>query len=183
MLYQRDIYNEYINLLGHINRFTKEMGIEDVLFDGSECLDVLVRMRKNFPYIRGVDNASTFKKVANFVVFFIAISPIKDKFPECIVGHLSKYNPNAIIAIDIAIFCLQNSEIYRENDKNVFISNPIRISDHSYFDLLSALSAEDDVEIKPRYQPFLSLFFEQLIYKTNDHCEYTDDSKVNYYKD
>jgi hypothetical protein len=182
MIYTKNIYDEHIDVLRYINKVTKELGVKDILFDADGCFDVLMKMRKIFPYIDKIDNASTFKKVANFVVFFVAISPIKSKFPKSIVGCLSEYNPNAIVAIDIALFCLEDSEIYRENSDNVLVSNPIVISDHSYFDILSALSTKDGGGITPYYQPLLSLFFEQLVYKTNKHCEYTDKSKVNYYK-
>jgi hypothetical protein len=179
MIYNKNEQEDLINILRHINSFTKSIGITDVHINVKQCEEVLIRMRKEFPYVKGLDNSSTFKKVANFVAFFVAISPIKSTFPESVVGKLFKYNPNAILAFDIAIVCIENSTIYNVTAGNVCIDKPIFISDHSYYDILSALSIKGDGAVKPiSHQPLLALFFEQLAYKTNYHCEYKD---ANYY--
>jgi ribosomal protein L40E len=181
MIYNKNVQDDLINKLRHINSFTKSIGISGIHINVRQCEEVLIGMRKEFPYVKGMDNSSTFKKVANFVAFFIAISPIKSTFPESVAGKLFKYNPNAILALDIAIVCIENSTIYREETENVCIDKPIIISDHSYYDILSALSIKGDGGVKPiSHQPLLALFFEQLVYKTNSHCEYSKED-VNYY--
>ena len=172
MIYNESINEDLINIFQYINDFTKELSVEDVQIDTEECLQIVVNYRKKFPYVEGIEKSSVFKKVANFICFFLSKRPIKTSFPDSATKKLSKYDPNAIIAFDIAITCLEGSTIFSENGKDKVISKQINISDHSYYDILDALSS---VEIKPQtHFKILAVFFEQLTYKCNPKCQYNN---------
>jgi hypothetical protein len=171
MLYNNEPMEDVANILTYINKFTKDLGIQKVQVSSLDVLRVCISMRQQFPHCDGIGSASAFKKVANFVAWFCSWAPIKSTFPVgCIRGLDSdSCNPNAIIAFDIAIACLQGSKIQSKKGEKT-VSNPLYVSDHSYGDIIFALSQEK-IEAKTHYH-LLSVFFEQLTYKSNKHCEY-----------
>lgn len=181
MLYTKNIFDENIKLSYFIGDFTETLGVDkkDIFMDIKSLVKILFEMRK-IPHNGGIDNASIFKKAANFIVCFMEEKPIYTNLPKSIVSKLSKYDVNAIIAFHVATFYLRDAEIYIDGGENVFISKPVRISDHSYYDILEALSKGNITQ--ECYYGFISLLLEQLTYKTNKQCEYTDESQVNYYK-
>lgn len=177
MLYNDDPIEDRNNILRHIDDFSKGAGITPVSVNSLEVMDVCLRIRNNFPYAPGIDKASAFKKVANFVAHFLEVSPIKSSSNIPIDG-LKSYSLNAVIAFDIAVTCLQNADIKDDGGTVVkTINKPLYISDHSYVDIISALSL-DDITQKTHFE-LLSVFFEQLTYKTNGHCEYKPAQKGN----
>lgn len=170
MIYNETIHDDLKNIYHYINHFTKELGVEKVQIDTDECFQVVINYRKKFPYVDGIEESSTFKKVSNFVCFFLSKRPIKTVFPDSATKELSKYDPNAIIAFDIAIACLEGSTITLEDGGDRLISANITLSDHSYYDILDALSS---IDINPKnHFKLLAVFFEQLTYKCNPDCEY-----------
>ena len=169
MIYNENIYKDLENVYRYINDFTKALGVEKVQIDTEEVWQIVVNYRKKFPYVHGIEMSSTFKKVANFICYFLSKRPIKSSFPDSATKELSKYDPNAIIAFDIAISCLEGSTIRSNDGKESTISKQITVSDHSYYDILDALS---NVEISPQsHFKILAVFFEQLTYKCNKDCD------------
>ena len=181
MLYTERPLTDVINILQYIDKFTLSIGFEDIQINSSQVVEVCVKMRQKFPHLDGLEQSSTFKKVANFVAWFIALSPVKSEFPaNSITGLAGKYNPNAVIAFDIAITCLENSTIHSITGDRI-VSNPLYVSDHSYADIICALSQAD---LKPdTHYHLLAVFFEQLTYKSNPQCEYgrLNSSQNHYY--
>lgn len=175
MIYNKDTMEDLVNVLTFIDSFTVEAGVEDVQVDSKACHRAILGSRRDFPYVAGVDKASVFKKVANFVAYFIASQPIKSAFPESAVGPLFEFDPNAIIAYHIAVVCLEESKICSGNGEEIRISKPITVSDHSYIDILGALS-RSDIQPETHFE-LLAVFFEQLTYKCNPQCQYPDDKK------
>lgn len=74
---------------------------------------------------------------------------------------------NAIVAFSIARTVLHGSKIYR-GDKICEISNPIKISSHSYGDIIEALA----VATPSTHFKLVTVLLEQLVYKTNPDCQY-----------
>lgn len=178
MLYNDDPWLDNLNILAHINRTTKELGLKDVHVDTGELWAVCVGMRQQFPYVGGMSKASPFKKVANFVAYFLQLKPIKTRFAltKCAGGD----DINAVIALDVAVACLEMAEIEQSGGGVKKIDHPIYISDHSYIDIIEALSTAE-IEPKSHYH-ILAVFFEQMVYKTNNHCEYPPATNgVGYY--
>lgn len=175
MIFNKDPQTDLVNVLEYIDSFSEALGVEQVAVDSKACFESIMNSRMEFPYVKGIEESSTFKKVANFVCWFIAKKPIKTKFPDSAVKKLSSYDPNAIIAFDIAISCIESSTIY-SGKKVLTVSNKISISDHSYMDIMDALTTTN---ILPEtHFKILSVFFEQLTYKCNDHCQY--ESRIFY---
>lgn len=171
MLYTFSPENDYDNILHYLNEFSKKSPVKDFQIDTRALLAVCMEIRAKFPHIDGVGKASVFKKMGYFVSHFLYKKPVKSVIP-CQIGELNNFDINAVIALEIAIYCIQNSSI--EQDAGIFkISNPIYISNHSYADIIQALS-QDNIEPKTHYH-LLTLYFEQLTYKTNRDCEYPPD--------
>lgn len=171
MIYTQDAGQDYTNILRHINDATHAMGIRNVQIDTRALWGVCMSMRTGFPHVDGLDKASSFKKVANFVACFLAILPIKTPVPQSMkLGALESPNLNAIIAFDIAVACLNASTIHRK-DGSFPLRHPISLSDHSYIDIIDALSK--GVTPHDHYK-LLAVFFEQLTYKCNPDLEYND---------
>jgi hypothetical protein len=170
VLYNEDSLEDVVNILSYINEFTKEIGLRKVQIESQKVFEVCVHMRQEFPHIDGLEKASVFKKAANFVAWFIACEPIKTNFPpNSIRGLKGDFNPNAVIAFDIALNCLNDSGIASKTG-DLKVSNKIVVSDHSYADIIYALS--QGITPESHYH-LLAVFFEQLTYKTNPHCEYS----------
>lgn len=146
------------------------MGFDDGLAVDSNALwGACTGMREKFPHVDGLEGSSAFKKVANFVVYFVAEKPIKADRVQVKVGdEVLKLDLNAVIALEIAVFCLNNSEIAGANGSQR-VDNGLYLSDHSYFDIIWTLSSG----ITPQsHYHLLALYFEQLTYKCNPDLEY-----------
>lgn len=175
MIYTDGPDSDLNNILIHISYFTGEIGLDEVRVNTAEVYDVCLKIRKSFPYFGGIDEASAFKKVANFVSHFLEVGPIKSTSNVPING-LDSYDLNAVIALDIAIICLEGSQIISgQNAELIKIDKPIYLSNHSYADIIHALSFEHIMQ--STHFHLLAVFFEQLVYKTNSHCEYKDGEK------
>ncbi len=170
------LYNEegapfdIVSLLSFINEFTKELGIKDVLIDDHLCEGILNGMRQDFPHVDGMEKASAFKKMANFMAYFIAEQPIKNPFPKDIIGAELANIPNhqsSMVAFALAVECLHNAKIHRSGG-DVVLEKRIALSRHSYIDLMHSLSV-----ITPRdHYQLLTVLLEQLAYKVNPDCQY-----------
>lgn len=150
MIYNENVHMDVRNILDYINKFTKNIGIEQVHVHSGKVFSACMGMRRNFPHIEGIQKASTFKKVANFVAWFIQCSPIVTEFPpNSIKGLSGSFNVNAVVAFDIALFCLENSKI-NSCDGEKTVHNVLYVSDHSYADIIDALS-QDCVTAESHY--------------------------------
>ena len=172
MIYTENPAIDRNNILRYIDDFFDANEMESVQVDTPEVYQVCVRMRSRFPHVDGISKASVFKKIANFVAHFLEIKPIKTLYPGNTIDGLSSYDINAVIALDIAVTCLHNSTIKQANGDVKTIKNPIYISNHSYADIIEALSF-DHINQEMHYH-LLAVFFEQITYKTNRDCEYKD---------
>jgi hypothetical protein len=170
LLYTKNAVDDRNNVINHIAEFIGANDGHDIQVDSQEVLSVCVRMRRDFPHVDGMEKASAFKKVANFVAHFLELRPVKSSMDIPIEGIGTDYDINAVIALDIAIASLQGSIIKFDNGTKKTVDKPIYISDHSYADIIHALS-EPNITQKT-YFHILAVLFEQIVYKTNGHCEY-----------
>nr|SPS04985.1 protein of unknown function [Candidatus Nitrotoga fabula] len=170
ILYNKNDLEDVIHVLAFINSYTKNMGIVDVKIDTRIIERVVQSCKRDFPHSGGVDKASAFKQVANFVCYFVAEQPLQEPFPTKIIGdqlaNVSNHQ-NAMLAFALAEEALNNSTIEKAGG-NVTVDNPITYSKHSYIDIIDALS-----NITPsQHFKLLTVFFEQLVYKSNNGCQY-----------
>lgn len=177
MIYQDNDTEGLIFLLHHIDGFARAKNIT-LHIDTEILLHICYTIRTQLPCINGVDKASVFKKVSFFVSTFIEKEPIKTKSSGEILGNdLANMDINAVIAFDIAISLLKGAKIHREDGECV-ISENIFLSNHSYIDIIDALSTKGNGRVSAAsHFKLLSVFFEQLVYKTNPSIQYCEISK------
>ena len=162
---------DVVNLLTYINDFTKGLGEEQVTVDPDICYRIVQLMQQDFPHTDGIEKASVFKKIAHFMCYFIAEQPIKSSFKEENIGSsLIKVmnHSNAIVALHLAIACLDQAVILGADGNKQTLVNRITLSKHSYTDVVDALrNMTPSVHFK-----LLTVFLEQLAYKVNPNCQY-----------
>lgn len=174
MIYQQTEDQDKSAILRRIHAVSQELGIDRVDVSSTDLEYVCYSMRRRFPCKDGLEKASIFKKVAYFVTIFINVAPIKSDFLAHQVGEeLVKVNINALMAFDIAIRVLTRAKIYRSDGQIFTGSRRISLSNHSYMDILDALSSTSEAQITPQsHFKLLSVFFEQLVYKDNPDIQY-----------
>ena len=106
-----------------------------------------------------------------FVASFCAERPVLGKLDKIdqmgIFNDIPQYE-NALIALLIGLNALQGAEIRRGDGLTVTLTQPITMSKHSLVDVVDALiSATPVASFK-----LLTIFFEQLCYKTNPDAQY-----------
>jgi len=95
-----------IGVLAYINEFTRSLGIERVIIDDDMVKSVLQGLRADFPHKDGLVRSSIFKKLANFITYFVAQAPIKTSFAGSVLPLPILDTPNhqnAVVAFHIAI--------------------------------------------------------------------------------
>ena len=161
--------------------FTKDAKdlVEGLVIDLVIVRRIISAINENFPYVDGVDKASAFKKAANLMAHIIKMKPItKVIFTDEIENSyqfshvLHDYDPNALYALHIAIYLINSHKIERKDGVVIESMRDIALSQHSYADILEALSSLD-ISPKEHYK-LLALLLEQTFYKTNPHCQYPD---------
>ena len=181
MIFNDSAYEDTLYILAALDGFAEgyknSFAIETISVDTAAVESVVDRMRSNFPHRHGLHNASAFKKVACFMVHFIEIEPIKAvTFEGDIDQHhwyanpLTEFNPNAVFALHFAVDLLDGVEIESKNGRTYTLSEQIPLSEHSYVDLLEALS-ESGIEPCKHYM-LVAILLEQLVYKSNPLCQY-----------
>jgi len=173
-LYQDDmdgIADDNVSVLTFINNFFDGLGVQSVNVDIDKVDSILRSMRLDFPHKDGLENASPFKKAANFICYFVAEKPVITTIPSEILGQefleIKKEPTNAIVALEVAIEALHGAEIYRE-DGQCTLSKKIKLSNHSYIDIADALC-----NITPNtHFRLVSVLLEQMAYKSNPDCQY-----------
>ena len=182
MIFNENFEVDIVNIYDYINAYAKELGHEKVLIsdDFKSAYKDLRDQPLAFPCKDGVQASSVFKKAAAFIICFIENPVIKDltQFNSKLPQELKEKNPNAILALDIALNFIVGSTIHRNSGGNRVVSNTIQLSKHSYIDFLDMLTktklklCDDDGHFM-----LLSLLLEQLTYKTNGHLQYDETMK------
>jgi hypothetical protein len=161
-----------INMVAFINEFTRESGLEDVDISVPKIQGILAGMRMDFPHFEGQDKASPFKKAANFICYFNAERPLANPFPASLAGdflHQVSNHQNAIISFLYACEALHGASLHKHDcNEPCVIANPIKVSRHSFEDIIDALA----VASPQSHFKIVSVLLEQLVYKTNPECQY-----------
>jgi hypothetical protein len=170
ILYNEDQLEDVINVLAFIDKFTSGLGVNGIEIDTRIIEGVVKSCKLDFPCKDGIEKASAFKKVANFICFFIAERPIIEPFPKEIIGeNLAKIenHQNAIVAFELAKMVLHGAHITRE-DGEFNVKHEIKVSAHSYIDIIESLAS-----ITPSLHfKMVAVLLEQLVYKSNPDCQY-----------
>lgn len=170
LLYNNDDLQDVIHVLQFIDSYTLSQGNLEVEIDVNTIDRIVKGCKQDFPHKDGMNVASAFKQVANFVCYFVAERPIVRPFASAIFGNdivKIENHQNGILAFALAEASLNNSNIMRSDGKKTVI-NPIQYSRHSYVDMVEALS-----NISPSVHfKLVTVLFEQLVYKTNPECQY-----------
>lgn len=175
MIYQSNESSENNNeqierILAFINDFGNNMGVNPVTVDIQSVTGIVRSMHHKFPHKAGVENASVFKKAANFLCLFIAQRPVESILPETYSVAFSEIpdSLNTILAFEIVRESLKGARIKRLDGTEFILENRIALSKHSYIDIIDALThATPSSHFK-----LVSVLLEQLAYKTNPKCQY-----------
>lgn len=168
ILFNTEELDDIICVLSFIDDYTLSLDNDHVEIDLAALNRVVRGCRLDFPHKGGVETASGFKQVANFVCHFIAERPIVEPFtlPNDNLMRIENHQ-NAMVAFSIAESALNNSKIVTENGEKI-VSKPIDYSKHSYIDIIEALSATTPASSFK----LVTVLFEQLVYKSNPDCQY-----------
>lgn len=170
LIYTEDVYTDFRNLLDFINAYSKQPGHYPV--DTDQLWSVCTGMRADFPHLDGMEKSSAFKKVSNFLVYFMAEKPIKETTITLgSNGEQVVVDSNAVIGLHIAIVCLNNSTIIGKDGSSKPLKNRIYISDHSYCDMIQIISKGLTPQI---HFHLICVYLEQLVYKCNPDLEYPE---------
>ncbi len=162
---------DLVNILRYINDYTESIEIVNVVIDTNKVREIIAIAKEDGHYAAGgVDKASAFRKLASFISFFVAERPIINAFPVDIIGedlHRISNHQNAIIALNLAMDSLQGATIYR-GDGLFTLTNAIKLSRHSYIDIVDALTG-----VTPAHgMKMVAVLLEQMAYRQNPKCEY-----------
>ena len=160
-------------LMIYIHDYLELMGEKNVSINVGKCESILKGIKQDFPHHDGIEKASSFKKVANFVAYFVSERPIDFNFSAENFGDILVKIPNhenSIVALQVAIESLHGAKIEKDDGTTVELKQRISLSKHSYIDIINALRT-----VTPQtHFMLLSVFFEQLAYKANTSCQYND---------
>ena len=174
-IYNTEDLQDAANVLQYINDFIVGLGLEGALLNSNKIYSIIKGAKMDFPHNDGIDKASTFKKVAHFLCYFVAERPLPEPFPEAIIGKkMAKVDnhQNALLGFMMALDALENSTVLKKdadgNEIPYEIKSRVELSQHSYFDIIDALaSATPSTSFK-----LVTVLLEQLVYKTNSDCQY-----------
>lgn len=167
-----DPYIDFLNTVKFINDFTKNRGILTPIVDIRKIGELIALAKEDNHYaVGGADEASVFRKLATFMSYFIAERPIATTFPIDKIGerlHRINNHQNIIIALGIAIKSLKGAKVYRKDGQVVVLNNPIKVSAHSFVDIVDALTG-----VTPQHgMKMIAVLLEQMVYRQNPDCEY-----------
>jgi hypothetical protein len=171
LLYGTDVNADLRSVLLYMNGFATGAGVTDTLdVDLAKLGAALCGIRLDFPHKDGLEKASVFKKVSNFIVNFVAERPIVSPFPPGSLdpGILKIPNhQNAVIAFELGIEALHLATVNR-SDGDVVLKKRICVSPHSHVDIIEAIS-----EVTPNLHfKLVSVLLEQLAYRANPQASY-----------
>lgn len=163
------VYSDVTNILTFITSYFAQFGVSDHRVDVQAIESVVRNMRRDFPHVGGLEEASPFKKAANFVCWFVAEKPVGTPLPADKVGKDLSRNTNAVLALSIAIESLHEAVLkWRRDGSEHVLKNRITLSKHSFVDIVEALAAGSPITSFK----FVSVLLEQMAYKTNPDCQY-----------
>lgn len=176
LIYNSDDIDDVINVLQFINDYTATLGLKDVVIDANKIQAIIKGSKIDFPHKDGIEKASTFKKIAHFVCYFVSEKPIAEAFPETAVGAKVvkiENHQNAMVALELAIAALENSTVLKldpatKQTAPFVVKQPISLSQHSYLDIIDALASSTP---STSYK-LVTVLLEQIVYKTNPNCQY-----------
>lgn len=186
MLYKGSKEEQTITFLSILEAFTDSFihgdvtQVETIKVD-SAIVDTLIYAinESEFPHIDGLDASSAFKKASHLITYIIEMQPITGViFKDEIDNHysfthvLNDFNPNAVFALHLGISLINNHEMDKGNGEKVQPSDVIAVTEHSYYDILGALS-ESSISPSMHYS-LIALLLEQMFYKTNPKLQYDD---------
>ncbi len=155
---------DLLNVLQFINDFSKSIGIENLNIDTQRITAIINGAVFDGDYAS--EKASPYKKLAAFVAYFVTEKPILSPLPLAKFKNI-KNHQNAIFALEIAIDSLHGAKIHR-SDGEFVLANRIELSDHSYIDIIDAISY-----ITPQNgKKLVAVLLEQMCYRKNASCEY-----------
>ena len=160
-----DPHTDLLHVLQFINDFSKTIGIKDLSIDTQRISGIINGAVFDGDYAS--EKASPFKKIAAFVAYFVATRPILSPLPLEKFKNIENHQ-NAIFALEIAIDSLHGAKIHR-SDGEFTVKNRIALSDHSYIDIIDAISG-----VTPQNgKKLVAVLLEQMCYRRNPACEYT----------
>jgi hypothetical protein len=175
LIYNEEGLQDAANVLQYINDYTQKAGITPAIVDANKIFSIIKGAKMDFPHKDGIDEASTFKKVAHFVCYFVAERPLSEPFPASFVGEkiaAIENHQNALMALELAMDALANSTVMKKNDAEKIevyqIKNRIELSAHSFADVIDALATATPMASFK----LVTVLFEQMVYKTNPDCQY-----------
>lgn len=159
-----DPHTDLLHVLQFINDYSKTIGIKNLSIDTQRISGIINGAVFDGDYT--AEKASPFKKLAAFVAYFVATKPILSPLPLEKFQNIENHQ-NAIFALEIAIDSLHGSKIHR-SDGEFTLENRIELSDHSYIDIIDAISY-----VTPQIgKKLVAVLLEQMCYKKNPTCEY-----------
>lgn len=167
MLFTDDITEDYNNILAAIDAFSEQHGI-DITVRETKVFEIVNIVYQDFPCKDGLEKSSVFKKAAYFLCFFVAGQPIENIISgdKEISDDFRKYS-NTIFGLYIVSVSLKNAIIHTKQG-NRSLPNSIKLSKHSYDDIIEALS-----RITPSNSfQLVTVLLEQLVYKENSDAQY-----------
>lgn len=171
MLYNEHLEKDILNICEYINSYTLSVGLAGVELDVNKVETICRRIRDDFPCKYTLEKASIFKKAAVFIACFIESSPLdKDVLMSTkLPNDVKDKNANAVIALGLAFQFISLAKVTKSNGEVFYIKNGIKLSWHSYVDILDMLS--QGISLKTHFMVF-SLLLEQIIYKTHKDIQY-----------
>ncbi len=171
------------NVLGFISRYYATLGVRRVEIDDA-ALDSALRDSRDYldQQPGGIEGASPFKKAAGFLCHFVEGQPIKTPLPKAsdlavglATANAAEPNPNAVVALRIAMESLHRAKLRRSDGTECEVSRRLDLSKHSYADIVDALKNATPQDFK-----YVAVLLEQLTYKTNPRCQYPSYQVANF---
>ncbi|MDA8172136.1 MAG: hypothetical protein M0Z48_09970 [Nitrospiraceae bacterium] len=159
-----DPHTDLLNVLAFINDFSKTIGVKNLDIDTNRIRAIISGAVHDGDY--SVSTASPFKKLAAFVAYFVAERPMLAPLPLEKFRNIENHQ-NAIFALEIAIDSLYGAKIHRR-DGEFTLRNKIELSEHSYIDIVEAISSVTPMSGKK----LVAVLLEQMCYRRNPECEY-----------
>jgi len=157
---------DLIQVIATIDAFAEYWELEeDITFDHDRISSVIRGMWADFPANGGLSAASVFKKAANFFCYFVGERPIITTFPEEIFGEIVKIHnhQNVMIGFQIVANMLDGATINRAGQEPIVLQTPLRMSKHSYCDLIDACHS---ITSQAHFM-MVALLLEQITYRNN----------------
>lgn len=130
------------------------------------------RIHVDFPCVDGLENANIFKKASVFLCEFIGEQIIENIESNGFCDKITKIHgyESAIVGFHIVTTLLNGATV---GDST--IEKPIVLSQHSYIDIINALSS---ASLSTSFR-LIAVLLEQLVYKTNPNLQYPETTPIN----